>query len=257
MISSSMPELTRHRLLSQSEESRLIRLAQAGDITARNKIIESNMRLVIALTKSYSTSGVDIEDLIQEGIFGIIKAIEKFNSSLGHKFSTYATPWIKQVLGRVIDNKSRSIRLPAYVNDQIRKISKAQNDLGGNSEEDDLAVYLEMTPGKLHKIMSSIPTTVSLEDPIGTDLSLGALLEDEGAGDPLNYAIDASERSTVLQALSMLNVVERKILLLKLDNASYDDVYKSTGISRDRIKSLESTAIRKLADAARTRCLSE
>jgi len=256
MVPSYVPNFTKVSLLSQSEESRLIRLAQKGNIEARNRIIEANMRLVIALTKSYLTSGMEFEDLIQEGVFGLIKALDKFDPALGYRFSTYATPWVKRDLGRAIDNKSRPIRLPAYINDMLRKIARAQNDLGGSPDEEELADYLELTPAKLHKLMAATPTTLSLDQSLsGTDMTLGALLEDEGAGDPLTLAIDASERSTVTEAMSLLNSVERQILLLKLDDASYDNLHTGIGISRDRIKSLEATAIRKLADAARTRCL--
>jgi RNA polymerase primary sigma factor len=251
MVPSYITNLTKVSLLSPSEESRLIRLAQAGNIEARNRIIVANMRLVIALAKNYST--IEFEDLIQEGVFGLIKAIEMFDSSLGCRFSTYATTRIKQVLGRFIDNKSRQIRLPAYINDLLRKIYKAQEELIDPSEEE-LALYLEITPDKLHKIMSKIPTTISLEEPVGPDTPLGALLEDEGAGDPLRLALDASERAVVTDALSLLNPIERQILLLKLENASYDDLHDTIGVSRERIRSLESMAIRKLADAARTHC---
>ncbi len=242
----------------------MIRLATAGSQSAKDTLVESNMRLVVSIAKSYVTPGLPLEDLVQEGAMGLMTAVERFDVTQGVRFSTYATHWVRQALGRAVDNKGRMIRLPAHMNDAIRLVSKSRSEylhaIGSEPSDEALAAWMGTTLKKLKKILSVVVEPMSLDAGVGDDAStpLGALIEDDGAGNPLTRIIDDVTRDEVSKALGTLNQAERKILDLKLDHegqAQITKVCSEQGISRERAKSLEQTGIRKLAEAARSRKL--
>ncbi len=128
-LASYINRLTRTRLLTAREEKTLTRRVRCGDFSAKERLIEANMRLVVSIAKNYAASGIPLEDLIQEGAIGLMTATERFDLQMGFRFSTYATQWIRQSIGRAIDNKSKTIRLPAHISESLRKVDKARVEL--------------------------------------------------------------------------------------------------------------------------------
>ncbi len=249
--------LTKAPILSESEERRLVRLAQRGDLSAQNRLVESNMRLVIELARPYINSGIPFADLIQEGALGLMRAIPKFQPNRGHRFMTYAGQWVRQALSRAVDNKSKFIRLPSFVHEYVRKINKARaeflNDCGVQPDTDELAKRLGWTEPKLRRVLAQLGETVSLEDRVG-DTTLGSLLEDSSSTPEQVLMLSASS-CEVSALLGTLNATEQRVLQARLAGATQEDAHKVAGVSRERVKTLEASAVHKLADTARTRLL--
>jgi RNA polymerase primary sigma factor len=250
-------DLTRAPILSESEERRLVRQAQRGDLAARDRLVESNIRLVISLAKPYSTSGIPFADLIQEGSIGLMTALEKFDPTRGYRFMTYAGQWVRQALSRAVDNKSKFIRLPSFVHEYVRKINKARaeflQDCGVEPDVDELAARLGWPEKKLRKVLSQLGETVSLEDRVG-DTTLGALLEDPSITPESQLMLSAAS-CEVSALMCTLNAAEQGVLNVRLAGATQEEAHKVAGVSRERVKTLEASALHKLADTARTRLL--
>ena len=216
-LASYINRLTRTRLLTASEEKTLTRRARVGDLAAKERLIESNMRLVVSIAKNYLLSGIPLEDLIQEGAIGLMTATERFNPSMGYRFSTYATQWVRQSIGRAIDNKAKAIRLPAHISESLRKIDKArlelQRMLGTDPTDEQLAAHCGMTIKKITSLMQTTQDPISLDMTVGDDTtSLGALVLDRNASDPQEELIAQEMKGEIETILSTLDEREQMVL---------------------------------------------
>lgn len=265
-IPSYLGKLTQAPLLGSHEELELTEAAQRGDAKARLRLIESNMRLVINIAKSYRTRSVPLEDLIQEGAIGLMYAVDRFDPSKGFRFSTYATHWIRQSIGRALDNKSKAIRLPAHISQSLRKVEREKlrlmRELGHEPTHDELAIALGLSPKKLTFLLQSSMDMLSLDMRVGEGESttLGAMLKDETTVNPEDVAM-ANERVEELhEIMTELTDRERTVMMqrLKMDEGEElssvrERLAKELMISRERIRQIELQAIKKLRSVAQRR----
>lgn len=267
-IPSYLNRLTQAPLLTPDEEVALTRAAKAGDEEARKRLVEANMRLVINIAKTYRNKLIPLEDLIQDGAIGLMQAAERFDPDRGFRFSTYATHWIRQAIGRAIDNKSKAIRLPAHVSQSLRKVQKEreriQRETGEDPTHEQLAAALGLSPKKLHTLLQSNQDTVSLDQSVNGEsggVTLGGLLRDSGAtGDPESLVLDAEVVYELQRILSELNEREQSVMRLRFkfdgsDPHLQDEVAKEMKLSRERVRQIEIQAIKKLRALAQRRRL--
>lgn len=268
-IPSYLSKLTKAPLLTPEEEVELTRAVQRGDKKARLRLIESNMRLVINIAKSYRSRAIPLEDLIQEGAIGLMQAAERFDPEKGFRFSTYATHWIRQAIGRAIDNKSKAIRLPAHVSQSLRKIEKERlrlaRELGSDPSHDQLALALGISPRKLSTLVQSSQDLLSLDMSIGENsgTTLGGLIKDTRNDDPEAMVLSEEVLDELSHILLELNEREQKVMRLRfrLDGAQdptvQEDLAKELKLSRERIRQIEIQAIKKLRVLAQKKRLRE
>lgn len=268
-LQSYINRLTRCSLLTPHEEVRLaLKISRGGPegSRAKSKLVESNMRLVVSIAKAYRSSGIPFEDLIQEGAIGLMTAAERFDASRGYRFSTYATQWIRQAIGRAVDNKAKSIRLPAHVSESLRKIDKARSDmrreLGEDPTPDQLANRTGISPRKVTALLSTTQEPISLDMPVGDEenTSLGSLLYDKTSPDPQEELIDTEMREEIDRILSTLDEREQLIMRKRFgfdgeDTYVLQQIGEELNISRERVRQIEAQALRKLRSAARKRRL--
>ncbi len=267
-IPSYLSRLTQVPLLTPEEEAALTRAARGGDIRAKNKLVEANMRLVINIAKTYRNKSLPLEDLIQDGAIGLMQAAERFDPDKGFRFSTYATHWVRQAIGRAIDNKSKAIRLPAHISQSLRKAQKERDRLvretGIEPTHEQLAAALEITPKKLHTLFQSSQDTVSLDQSINGEaggVTLAGLIRDRGEnGDPESLVMDAEVMHELQRIISELNEREQSVMRLrfKFDGSEahlQDQVAKEMKLSRERVRQIEVQAIKKLRALAHRRRL--
>jgi RNA polymerase primary sigma factor len=243
------------RLLDASEERDLSRRAHKGDKEARQRLIESNLRLVISIAKKYRGRGVPFEDLIQEGNAGLIRAVEKFDPEMGNRFSTYATWWIRQAVTRTIADHSRTVRLPAHVVDSLYRLRRAENalsiELGRDATEEELAEQLGTRPEDARRLrevgqpISSINARLGDED--GSEV--GDLLPDERGGDDYVRVEVGQWEQTLVEAVRSLPDREAKVLEMRhgLDGEetrTLREVSEILGISQERARQVEIKALR-------------
>jgi RNA polymerase primary sigma factor len=243
-------------LLTASQERELARRKDAGDARARQKLIESNLRLVISIARSYAASGVPLLDLIQEGNLGLIRAVEKFDGSRGFKFSTYATWWIRQAISRAIADQGRTIRLPVHVVEQVRAVAKARRllvqELGRDPTNEELAARSALEPERVARLLELLEDPLSLETPVGDgDTMYGELIEDANAHQPEVAAAERLRESDIAAALAELNARMRRVLELRYGlvddhSRSLEEVGKLLGVTRERVRQLEGLAFREL-----------
>jgi RNA polymerase primary sigma factor len=244
------------RLLTPAEERELARRKDEGDEAAKRRLIESNLRLVMSITRHYTKADVPLLDLIQEGNLGLIRAVEKFDYKLGFKLSTYATWWIKQSISRALAEQGRTIRLPVHVADQVRKIQRARRTLGQKLSRDPTLEEVAAESGfplqRVEELLELIQESVSLEMPIGDgESSVADLIEDTSADHPETEA-DVRQRGRELrEALSHLNPRQQRVLVERfgLDGSkpkTLEEVGRSLGITRERVRQLETRALREL-----------
>ncbi len=248
------------RLLTPAEERELARRKDLGDEAAKRKLIESNLRLVMSMTRRYSKAGVPLLDLIQEGNLGLIRAVEKFDYRLGFKLSTYATWWIRQAINRALADQGRTIRLPMHVADQVRKVQRARRNLAQKLNRDptteEIAREAGVTPQRVVELFELISDPVSLETPIGDGESLyGDLIEDELSETPdaaTATAARANELATAVRALEprLRKVVERRFGLDGHPPQTLEELGAELGITRERVRQIETRALRQLRLAA-------
>jgi RNA polymerase primary sigma factor len=265
-LASYITRLTRTRLLTGPEERLLSRRARGGDSTAKERLIESNMRLVVSIAKNYIASGIPLEDLIQEGAIGLMTATERFDPQMGYRFSTYATQWIRQSIGRAIDNKSKAIRLPAHISESLRKIDKSraelQRILGREPAVEEISEHTGLSMRKMKSLLQTTQDPISLDMTFGEDESntLSNLVLDRTAPNPQEALIAGEMRSEIEAILNTLDERE-KIVMRKRFGFDDDDksVLQQIGdelhISRERVRQIEGQALRKLRAAARKRRL--
>ena len=256
------------RLLTPTEERELARRKDLGDETAKSKLIESNLRLVMSITRNYARAGVPLLDLIQEGNLGLLRAVEKFDYRRGYKFSTYATWWIRQAVGRGVADKGRTIRLPVHMMERVRRALSMQRDLaeslGREPALEELAAELGEDIATVEELLTYARTPTSLETPVGEDgdAELGDFIEDRNADDPLEVAAKGLARQELLDVVAGLPERERIILELRFglldgEARTLDDVGRYFGLTRERIRQLEARALSKLRHPSRGRALSD
>ena len=247
-------------LLTREEERELARRKDEGDELAKRKLIESNLRLVMAITRNYTKASVPLLDLIQEGNLGLIRAVEKFDYRLGFKLSTYATWWIRQAITRALADQGRTIRLPVHVADQVRRLLRARRQLAQkyNREPtlDELARETQQSEERVRELLELVETPVSLETPVGDGESLyGDLIEDVNSLAPHEQSAQQARGRELAGALDQLNPRMRRVLSLRfgLDGEvpqTLEEVGGQLGITRERVRQLETRALRELRTAA-------
>jgi RNA polymerase primary sigma factor len=248
------------RLLTPGEERELARLKDEGDEDAKRKLIESNLRLVMSITRHYTRADVPLLDLIQEGNLGLIRAVEKFDYKLGYKLSTYATWWIKQAISRALAEQGRTIRLPVHVADQVRKVTKTRRLLGQKFNRDpsveEIAHEIGITPERVQDLLDLVQDPVSLETPIGDgDSSVADLIPDLNADQPEEETADRARSTELMDALSKLQPRQRRVVVERfgLDGVrprTLEEVGANLGITRERVRQLEARALRELRTVA-------
>jgi RNA polymerase primary sigma factor len=247
-------------LLTPAEERELARRKDEGDEEAKKKLIESNLRLVMSITRNYTKADVPLLDLIQEGNMGLIRAVEKFDYRLGYKLSTYATWWIRQAISRALADQGRTIRLPVHVGDQVRKVLRARRQLtqklNHEPTNEEIATEAGITPEKVGALLELVAHPVSLETPVGDGESMVAdLIEDEKAEAP-EEATNEAHRSNELEAAlnqlepRMRHVLERRYGLDGHTSQTLEEVGSDLGITRERVRQLENKALRELRRSA-------
>jgi RNA polymerase primary sigma factor len=247
-------------LLTPAEERELARRKDEGDEAAKRKLIESNLRLVMSITRNYVNSGVPLLDLIQDGNLGLIRAVEKFDYKMGYKLSTYATWWIRQAVTRAIADQGRTIRLPVHVVDQVRKVMRARRVLTQKLNREPLPEEIAKESGfevkRVNELLDLVEDPVSLETPVGDGDSLyGDMIEDENSEQPdlvLAEMLRTAELQTALDNLSerMRHVLELRFGLTGAVPKTLEEVGAELGVTRERVRQLESRALRELQAAA-------
>lgn len=263
-----LKEIGKVPLLTSDEEIELaIRIAD-GDVAAKQRLSEANLRLVVSIAKRYLGRGMQFLDLIQEGNLGLIKAVEKFDYTKGFKFSTYATWWIRQAITRAIADQARTIRIPVHMVETINKVKKVQSQLlhqnGHEPTPDEIAEEIDMPVDKVREIMRVAQEPVSLETPIGEeeDSHLGDFIPDTDAPAPADAASHTMLREQLSEVLSTLTPREEKVLRLRFGledgrGRTLEEVGKEFNVTRERIRQIEAKALRKLRHPSRSRKLKD
>jgi RNA polymerase primary sigma factor len=252
-----MNEIGRHQLLTAAEEVALAKRIERGDREAKERMINSNLRLVVSIAKRYQGHGVPLGDLVQDGIIGLNRAVEKFDWRRGFKFSTYATWWIRQACQRAISNQSRTIRVPAHVHERRVKLARVGRQFeaahGREPTNEELAEAAGFEPQHVEEALGAVEATVSLNQTVGNDGDgeLGDLFADPAAADPAEEAGDALRREAIRTAVRRLPDLERRILELRFgfdgEQQSLEAIERELGISRERVRRLERDAFDQLA----------
>jgi len=252
-----LKEIQKTTLLTAESERELAQRISEGDKAARDRMIESNLRLVVKIAKRYMNRGLPFLDLIEEGNMGLIKAVERFKLSKECRFSTYATWWIRQSIERALVNQSRTIRLPVHVSDDINKLIKISRELlqkyNREPQAKEVAEAMGVDPAYVRRLMVLVKKTYSIEHPMGenNDYSLMDTIEDTSAVDPATLIEDLDKYAHVSEWLDTLNENEREILALRfgLDDRepqTLDTIGRRFGVTRERIRQIEAKSLEKL-----------
>ncbi|HEY9760734.1 MAG TPA: sigma-70 family RNA polymerase sigma factor [Oculatellaceae cyanobacterium] len=256
-VKTYLREIARHKLLTGREEIELARASRGGDMLARQRLIQSNLRLVVSIAKRYRSSGISFQDLVQEGSLGLMRAVEKFDPERGNKFSTYATWWIRQAVSRALANKSRAIRVPVHMNDTISKLRKADRQLaqslGRVPTFEELSQASGFSVEKVLLAMGSDRSPLSLDAVCGdeTDTTLADVLEDAATPSPEETVSATLLVKHLIDAMKNLGAEERKILehrygLNLADALPPDRIAARLNITREQLRQMEGKAMQKL-----------
>jgi len=253
-----MNDAGRYPLLTAAEEVALAKRIERGDRAAKERMINSNLRLVVSIAKRYQGSGMHLGDLIQEGVIGLNRAVEKFDWRRGYKFSTYATWWIRQACQRAVSNQSATIRVPTHVHERKVKLARARQRLQVATGEDPTLEELAQATGLelryVEEALGAVEASVSLNQSVGSDGDgeFGDLFADPNAEDPAEEAADALRRSSVRDAVRRLPERERRVLELRFgfdgESTSLEQIGRELGMSRERVRQVERDALARLKD---------
>jgi len=252
-----LKEIQKTTLLTAAEERELARRISKGDMAARDRMIESNLRLVVKIAKRYMNRGLPFLDLIEEGNMGLIKAVERFKLSKECRFSTYATWWIRQSIERALVNQSRTIRLPVHVSDDINKLIKVTRELvpqlSREPKVEEISTAMGVEPAYVRRLMVLVKKTYSIEHPMGenNDYSLIDTIEDPSAVDPSALIEDLDKFAHVSEWLATLSESEQEILSLRFglndrEPQTLDTIGRRFGVTRERIRQIEAKSLEKL-----------
>jgi RNA polymerase primary sigma factor len=250
-------EAGRHALLTAAQEVELSKRIERGDMDAKQRMIQSNLRLVVSIAKNYRNQGLPFLDLIQEGTLGLIRAVEKFDWRRGYKFSTYATWWIRQAVARALADKARTIRMPVHIVERLQKMNKAERilwtQLGREPSLEEIAEEASLPIEQAREVRAAARASTSLDQPVGEeeDAVFGDFLAGEG---PLpEDEVEVSLRSQALSlALSALGDRERQVIILRYglgdhEPKTLEDIGRRLGLTRERVRQIELDSLRRLA----------
>jgi RNA polymerase primary sigma factor len=260
-------EAGRYPLLTASEEVELAKRVERGDKAAKDKMVNSNLRLVVSIAKKYQGHGLTLLDLIQEGIIGLIRAVEKFDWRRGYKFSTYATWWIRQAVQRGVANKSRTIRIPVHIVEREQKIARAERELVLQLErmptDEEVAAKAKLNPKHVRETRAAARTVASLDKAVGDDggTSFGDLVA-QASSDVAEEVQLALDEGALHRAVSDLPEREQEVIRLRygldeeMDPKSLEEIGRHMGITRERVRQIETQALSRLAERREIAALS-
>jgi RNA polymerase primary sigma factor len=252
-----LKDIGKVRLLTAQEEVDLAKRIERGDLDAKQRMVESNLRLVVSIAKNYRNQGLPFLDLIQEGTLGLVRAAEKFDYRKGFKFSTYATWWIRQAIARALADKARTIRIPVHIFERLNKIRRAERSLltafGREPTAEEIADVIGIKPEEVDSIKRSAQAPVSLEKPVGDEdgSEFGQFIADERAESPFERAAEILTREALREALENLSYRERRVLELRYglgdeQPLTLDELGRTFNVTRERIRQIENQSLKKL-----------
>ena len=261
-----LKEIGKVPLLTADEEKELAMQMEAGDMNAKKRLAEANLRLVVSIAKKYTNRGLQFLDLIQEGNIGLMKAVDKFEYQRGYKFSTYATWWIRQAITRAIADQARTIRIPVHMIETINKLHRTTRylvqELGRDPTPEEIADRMDYPVDKVKKVLKIAKEPISLETPIGDeeDSSLGDFIEDKKAVAPADEVVNTKLTEQIAAVLADLTPREEQVLRKRFgigekSDHTLEEVGKLFNVTRERIRQIEAKALRKLRHPVRSQML--